>query len=226
MVHVLRKLAGFLPERWQQSMKRIHFARQVRRGAFRSDEPEYQLLDEILSPGDWVIDIGANVGHYALKMSELVKSEGRVLALEPIPLTFELLAVNCALSRFKNCTLLNVAASNSTGIVKMDVPEWERSKSLNLYEARIVSDSISKHCYGILALRIDTLDIPHRVSFVKIDAEGHELEVLEGMIGLLKRDVPMLVVEGSRANHFLESLGYMSQHNSGSPNYIWRCDKR
>jgi FkbM family methyltransferase len=222
----LKRLLGSLPDRWQQSMKRGHFARQVRRGAFRSYEPEYLLLGKVLSPGDWVLDVGANVGHYALKMSELVKSQGRVIALEPIPLTFELLAANCALSYFQNFTLLNVAASNRTGIVKMEVPKWKRSKMANFYEARIVPDSEAVDGLAILALKIDSLDIPQRVALVKIDAEGHELAVVEGMAALLERDHPIVVAEGTRANGFLESLGYTAQHDPRSPNYVWRFHRK
>ena len=226
MLDSLKRLAGRFPERWQQSAKRLHFARQIRRGIFHSDEPEYHFLDGMCSPGDWVIDVGANVGHYTLKMSELVKSEGRVFAIEPVPFTFELLAANCALCRYKNVTLLNAAASSSTGVVRMEVPEWEESGRLNYYEARIAPESTAKNYADVFTLRIDALDLPQRVNFIKIDAEGHELAVVEGMAGLIERDDPVLVVEGTKANAFLESLGYTSEHRSGSPNYIWRRNKR
>jgi FkbM family methyltransferase len=226
MLQSLKKLAGFLPERWQQSAKRFYFAWQIRRGLFRSDEPEYHFLDGILSPGAWVIDVGANVGHYTLKMSELVKSDGRVFAIEPVPFTFELLAANCALGRYKNVTLLNVAASSSAGVVRMEVPEWEGAGRLNYYEARIAPESTATNYADVFTLTIDALDLPQTVNLIKIDAEGHELAVVEGMAGLLKRDYPVLVVEGKRANSFLESLGYTAEHRPGSPNYVWNHNKR
>lgn len=226
MIHALKKFVSCLPERWQQRMKRHYFAKQIRRGVFRSEEPEFQFLEECLSPGDWVIDIGANVGHYALRMSELVKSDGRVLAFEPIPLTFELLVANCASGRFKNYTLFNLAASNFTGCVTMEVPKWKDSGSLNFYEARISPDGNAKDSYRLLAISIDAIQVPHRVGLIKIDAEGHELAVLEGTVGLLKRDYPLLIVEGTRASSFLEALGYIAEHRPGSPNYIWRHTER
>jgi FkbM family methyltransferase len=218
---IYKRVAGSLPERWQHSLKRRYYARQVRRGTFRSEEPEYKLLDEVISPGDWVIDVGANIGTYTLKMSELVSSNGRVLALEPIPDTFDLLTSNCKLSRFKNVTLLNVAASERIGIVRMQIPRWEHTGGPNLYEARIVPEITSDDGYDILAINIDAIDFPKRVSFVKIDAEGHELSVIEGMASLLKRDHPLIVVEGTRASRFLESLGYASKHFTASPNFVW-----
>jgi FkbM family methyltransferase len=225
IVHALKWLTVSFPASWQHTIKRCYFARQIRRGTFRSNEPEYELLDELLSPGDWVIDVGANVGHYTLRMSELVKTHGRVVAMEPIPLTFDLLTANCACGRFKNVTLLNVAASISAGIVTMVVPGRSSAGLPNYYEARIAPESTCELCYAIMAIRIDTIDIPKRVRLVKVDAEGHELSVIEGMSSLLKRDFPVIVVEGSRASPFLESLGYKSEHYSGSPNYVWRHDK-
>jgi hypothetical protein len=132
MIDKMKRLAGHLPERWQQSMKRFYFARQIRRGVFRSDEPEYLRLDDVVSPGDWVIDVGANIGHYTMRLSQLVQSGGRVFAFEPIPLTFELLAANCALSPYRNVTLLNLAASDTARLATMEVPEWERGGGAQL----------------------------------------------------------------------------------------------
>jgi FkbM family methyltransferase len=223
---ITKRLANYLPERWQQRAKRFHFARQIRRGVFTTSEPEYSELGDFLSPGDWVIDIGANVGHYTLRMSELVRSDGRVFAFEPIPPTFELLTANCALSHYRNVTLLNLAASDSRGIVTMKVPQSERTGGPNYYEAHISNEGIAEGCWNVFTLEIDTLGLPHRVSLVKIDAEGHELQVIRGMTRLIECHRPILVVEGNRAEPFLESLGYHAQHHSGSPNYVWRPTHR
>lgn len=58
---LLKKIAARLPNRWQVEMMRHHFGRQIRNGTFATDEPEYALLHGLVSPGDWVIDIGANI---------------------------------------------------------------------------------------------------------------------------------------------------------------------
>jgi hypothetical protein len=105
MLQIMKKLASRLPERSLLALKRLHYARLIRRGTFCSDEPEYSMLEQIVSPGDWVIDVGANVGQYTLRLSELVKASGRVFAFEPIPQTFELLAANCLLAPYRNVTL-------------------------------------------------------------------------------------------------------------------------
>lgn len=47
-----------------------------------------------MAPGDWALDIGANVGHYTKRMSDLAGPEGRVIAFEPVPDTFAVLCAN------------------------------------------------------------------------------------------------------------------------------------
>ncbi len=97
MNEVFNSIAAKLPMRLQQRMKRIHFAYQIKRDRFSADEPEFDLSQDLISGGDWVVDIGANIGHYTLLFSKLVGPTGRVIAFEPMPETFELLCANVAL---------------------------------------------------------------------------------------------------------------------------------
>ena len=71
--------------------------------------------------GNCVRDVGATVGRYTRKMSELVGPEGRVVALEPARDTFELLEANAARLRNKNVTPAHVAASDECGLRAMSV---------------------------------------------------------------------------------------------------------
>ena len=79
MLGFLRRVAALLPRRWQQGLKRHYYRLQHSLGVFKCDEPEYQILDQFVEPGDWVLDIGANVGHYTARLSGLVGPEGRVI---------------------------------------------------------------------------------------------------------------------------------------------------
>ena len=58
---LLKQIAAQLPNRWQTELKRIFFGREINKGTFATDEPENKILHNFLTPGDWVIDIGANV---------------------------------------------------------------------------------------------------------------------------------------------------------------------
>jgi FkbM family methyltransferase len=168
-----------------------------------------------------VIDVGANVGHYTLRFSELVGPAGRVLAFEPVPDTFELLAAAASLAPFPNITLFNVAASSTTALASMSIPR-EATGQRNYYRAQLGDGPPDVHT---LCLPIDGLELPTRVALVKIDAEGHELSVLYGMTRLLERDLPVLLVEDSSQAipAFLARFGYQMTRQLDSFNCIYRA---
>lgn len=64
--------------------RQLRYAAQISRNRFESPEPEFRALDQFLRPGDWAIDVGANVGHYTKRMSDIVGHTGRVIALVKI----------------------------------------------------------------------------------------------------------------------------------------------
>lgn len=221
MKNVLKKIVAKLPFRLQQEMKRVYMARQIRKRTFVTTEQEFGLLQEFLSPGDWVLDVGANVGHYTAKMSELVGKNGRVFAFEPVPETFELLAANAALMLDRNITLMNVAASDDAITVGMNLPKFD-SGLTNFYMANIdvnINAELNVQC-----IALDSLCLQHCIKLVKIDAEGHELSVLKGMESILERDHPILIIEDNidEVKDFLTQKKYLTQKLKGSPNLIFR----
>ena len=185
-----------------------------------TDEKEYALLDSLLKPGDWALDIGANVGHYTMRMAELVGPLGRVIALEPVPDTFSLLAANARQFAHANVSLLNVAASDRMAAVGIELPQFSDGLT-NYYQARLTGNPAD---LTILTVAVDALALPTTVRLVKIDVEGHELPVLKGMRGLLERNHPVLIVETGAQDtvHFLNSLGYVTERLPGSSNVLCR----
>ncbi|MDH3692116.1 MAG: FkbM family methyltransferase [Gammaproteobacteria bacterium] len=217
----LKIVASRLPKRWQSELKRLQFGREIKKGRFRTDEKEFVILSTWVSTGDWVLDIGANIGHYTCRLSELVGSEGRVLAFEPVPDTFELLASNVSRLMLRNVTLINMAASDETAVVGMNVPKFESGLD-NYYMANITSGNCD---LKVLTVSVDSLNIQEKVNFVKIDAEGHEISVLKGMRALIERDHPILVVEDNspELRVLLAGLGYESRSMASSSNLIFQA---
>ncbi len=218
---MLRYLFSYLPKTIQHELRRFRYGMQIRRKSFKSAEIEYSLLDKWIKPGDWVLDVGANVGHYSLRLSELVGKSGRVLVFEPVPSTVDLLASNISRATYQNLTTFNVAVSNKTDLVGMVVPEnFPESKNSNYYRAHISNNS---NALNILSISIDSLNISHSIKLAKIDVEGHEIYVLKGMENLIKRDLPILLVEGdsSEVNSYLASLGYVGNRMQGSVNQVF-----
>lgn len=219
IVHSFKRILSALPVRTQQHLKRFHFGRQIRSGRFVTAEPEYWRLGEWVALGDWVLDVGANVGHYALRLSRLVGPTGRVLAFEPVPETFELLASDVAAAGAHNVSLFNVAASAQIGAAGISLPRFNTGLT-NYYMAGLTE---SGGAFEVLTVPLDALLPPRRISLVKVDVEGHELPALMGMQAILRRDRPRLIVEGA-ANEvagFLRELGYRFYVLEGSPNRVF-----
>lgn len=213
-----KRAAGKLPDGVQQELRRHYWARLIRKGRFTPDEPEYEKLPAMLFNGAWAIDIGANVGQYTRRFSELVGPEGRVIAMEPIPSTFALLASNATLFPHQNVTLLNMAASDTTGIVRMTVPKLS-SGLANYYMANISDHGDT----AVVQCPVDNLELKGRVALVKIDAEGHEYRAIKGMANLLSRDMPLVIAEGRDESliGYLEGLSYAVGAIKGSPNSVY-----
>lgn len=219
---MLKRLASRLPISVQQELKRLHFSWLIRRGVFTSaeeDDTEFSRLAEWVRSGDWVLDLGANVGNYTARLSELVGPTGRVISFEPVPETFELLVANIARFPLRNVTLLNVAASDEVAARSMTIPMLDSGLE-NRYMAQ-VTDGPGQ--LQIMCLPVDHLRLPHQVRLVKVDVEGHERLALKGMDALLRRDRPVLIVEGRDDDvaTFLAGLGYAFQDTPGSPNRVF-----
>jgi len=218
---VMKQLAARLPHRWQSELKRLHFGRQIARNDFNTSEAEFHLLPQWVSTGDWVLDIGANVGQYTKRMSDLVGAHGRVIAFEPVPATFALLAANAERFEHGNVSLFNAAVSGKLDVLGMDIPRFA-SGLINYYQAHLTEGG--QGATRVLTLPVDALQIDRRVSLVKIDAEGHEAQVIDGMQVLLQRWQPTLIVEtGSQALiDRIAALGYEVNRLAGSSNVVCR----
>jgi FkbM family methyltransferase len=221
----LKRVASRFPPRVQWGMQRSRYWWQIRTGEFfEAHEAEFYRLEEWVKEGDFVIDVGANVGQYTARLSTLVGPTGRVLAFEPIPDTFELLAFNMALVGATNVSLFNAALSSQTRSVGMSIPKFDTGLS-NRWGAYVTSDAGQ---LTVMSMTLDSLSIPTRVALIKIDIEGHELQALLGMRELLTRDHPTLIVEGWSVDvqTFLSGLGYGFEQAPDSWNRVYQSKDR
>lgn len=224
-MNMIKRFAARLPNSWQVELKRIHYGGQIKKGNFLTDEPEYKILHQLISPGDWVIDIGANVGHYTKKFSELVGEHGRVIAFEPVPTTFSLLSANVQKFKQPNVSLINAGVSDKLDIAGISIPLFSTGLD-NYYQAHISPAAGSE--LSVLTLPLDALKLPHKVALVKIDAEGHEAFVLRGMRELIKSSLPTLIIETSSEEIIRElaSLGYVHEQLQNSPNLLFKFETK
>ena len=157
-------------------------------------EPEIMdLIGAIVRPGDFVIDVGANVGCHALNMAVLVGGQGKVFAFEPRPGNCDLIKLSIEANNFTNLELFPDAAGNAAGTIEILVEGDNTNARIN---SNPDHDSLTAKRFTVRVVKIDDClqDIP-RLRFVKIDVEGAEPMVIDGMSNLISRFMPVLLFE-------------------------------
>lgn len=152
-------------------------------------EPQLtQLIRNKLKPGDTFVDVGANIGHFSLLASKLVGKSGRVVAIEASPRTFRALQENIDRNHADNVRAVNVAVSDSRGMVKIfRGPESHIGLATTL--ATLAAERECEPEADIPSAPLtDILDAEEfrGARLVKIDVEGMEWAVVAGMKSLLK----------------------------------------
>jgi FkbM family methyltransferase len=165
-----------------------------------------------LKKGVCFLDVGANVGKYTLRAAILVGESGKVIAVEPNKGNFRVLVKNIELNKLQNCIPFNIAASSTDGEVTLFLGP-------NSAEHSIVQD-FGRGSYRIRARALDKVLNEtgiEKVDIIKIDVEGAELEVLEGLNMTLKKENPLIVIEihplknKYKIVEYLNNLGYVEE---------------
>lgn len=166
---------------------------------YRKWQPlETMLYERLIRPGDFVIDVGANIGFFTVLFAELTGPSGRVLAIEPEPNNARLLRKNIeqrgsgaivtvaqtAVGSEPGTATLYVAASGNLGDNRMYFTE----------ERHGLATSKDRDQTQVPLTRVDdlTADWP-RVDFVKMDIQGFEGYALKGMRAALTRNSDVLL---------------------------------
>lgn len=144
-----------------------------------------EVVRAYLKPGQTVLDLGANLGYYALLAAKMVGETGKVIAFEPLPDNCELIRKSLAVNHFTNVTLYPLAVADRESTVGVT---REESNGMILRDARSASERVR-------AVALDTfLDKPH-VDVIKMDIEGAEGLALQGMRELVRAYRPIVFTE-------------------------------
>lgn len=151
----------------------------------RSYEPsETALLRRLLGPGMVFVDVGANIGYYAVLAGHRVGPTGKVLAVEPDPHNFRLLRRNIAANALGNVQAVRAALGDRDGVALL------RCSSTNFGDHRIGCSADPNHATA-RPVELTTFDkLVDRVGLgsidvVKMDVQGYEHHVVAGMAGAL-----------------------------------------
>ena len=194
LVNLLR--AGPVDVQYQGAAFRFyHQASATERGALFNPAYNIEELDFLrahVRPGGVFVDVGANVGTYALALAGHVGAAGKVIAIEPHPVTHERLAFNNAASGYAQVKLVAAAAGPADGELLIE------TDGDNLGASHIVSGEGSAKAIKVPSLRLQRIledTGVARVDALKIDVEGFEDRVLTGFFAEAPPDLwPRAVV--------------------------------
>ena len=150
-------------------------------------------LQNTIKEGMVFVDIGANIGYFSVIASKLVGNSGKVIAFEPEKHNFELLEMNVQINACNNISCINKAISNIESNSDLFVDK------ISFGSASLVSPSkyvrtFSHEKYLVETISLDKF-IDTKVDIVKIDVEGYETKVIDGMKRILleNRDIILIV---------------------------------
>jgi len=179
LINLLR--AGPVDVQYQGAAFRFyHQASATERGALFNPDYNIEELDFLRAhapAGGIFVDVGANVGTYALALARHVGGSGKVIAIEPHPVTHARLAFNRAASGFTQVSLVAAAAGASDGELLIE------TDGDNLGASHVVSGEHAGNAIKVPSLRLQRIlgDAGvDRVDALKIDVEGFEDRVLTG----------------------------------------------
>jgi FkbM family methyltransferase len=179
-------------------------------------ESEIQFWREQIKPNMVVIDVGANAGVYTYSAAKRVGKGGRVIAIEPFSQCVRYLEETSRVNGFGWVKVYRAAASDRVGTSKLALYAASELNEIQL------EDELPKEADGFEEIQCLTLDSIakieklERVDLIKIDAEGHEIQVLKGSQYLLETFKPCILYENiasSKSSNksvfsYLQSIGY------------------
>jgi FkbM family methyltransferase len=173
-----------------------------------------RFLQTWVRQGDTAVDVGANFGAYSIGMARAVGATGRVLAFEPLRETFTCLRRN--VERMPRVSCFEIALSNGVAeSCEIAVPLlFGRIPEPSLAGLGVRAAKVERRTVR-LAMLDDYLEQLDRLTFIKVDVEGHELAFLEGARKAIAAHRPLIQFESNdiaadygKFREFAASLGY------------------
>ncbi|MBA2746049.1 MAG: FkbM family methyltransferase, partial [Flavisolibacter sp.] len=183
-------------KKWIDLLKLLFRAGKYR---FVQDRPEFRFMMQKIRKGAVVIDIGAHKGGYSFWMKEAIGKEGKLIAFEPQEKGYLILK---DLFKQSNVTLENMAVSDTEETRTLYIQPQQNIVS---YEASLENKYEDPDQAFVRTTTIDRYCSKHNIipGFIKIDVEGHELQVIQGARDTLTTHHPGLLVE-AEARHIGE----------------------
>lgn len=182
-----------------------------------------QFIAAELKEGAIALDVGANFGYYTLLMSELIGPSGRCIAVEPNAEVAAKLRKTISVNGFERRAILHEVALGrvASGQTSLFIPYGE-PKNAAVVRDDAQADSASGRIVRVKQATVDSIcaDLS-RLDFIKIDAEGAEADIVEGMTRVIARFEPSILLEFNAARGYdvRELIGSLF-HTYGMLRYV------
>ena len=225
----------------------INFPDKISKNDFFSDSPKknvekgtYQeyvndYAKKYTRKNSTILDIGSNLGIFTISFSKLFES-CKILSFEPIKYTFSFLKNNIKVNNCNNVTLYNIALSNLNEIKQI---KWSKDNlggstfgDLNLRKMKTHYKNKDVLLQEVKVIDLDSLNLDN-ISFIKVDVQDHEYNVILGAINTLKNNDLVIVLELATRNEsekknykkcvkLMKKIGYNYMEKCSSKDYAFR----
>jgi FkbM family methyltransferase len=151
------------------------------------------VVRRFVRDGMHAVDIGANIGYFAMLCARLVGGAGRVTAVEPNPRNVRLLEASRRANGFEHVTIVQMAAGRDIGLLALNASDSNGTTSALRTGIDAVLDADMVPCLPLDAV----LATARPVDFIKVDVEGAEYNALLGCVDAIRRHRPVIVSEFS-----------------------------
>lgn len=151
-----------------------------------------KFIKKLTRPGMTVLDIGANIGYYSVILGKSVGENGKVYAFEPEPTNFQFLERNIGANSLSHVKAYRLALANKPGILSFYLHESNKGKH------SLIDYQKNTECIKVEATTVDSFITKHgirKIDLIKIDVEGAEPMVFEGMKETLAKHRPIIFTE-------------------------------
>ncbi len=147
----------------------------------------YLIRKKLIKKGDVILEIGANIGYYALLESTLMNGTGKIYAVEPNKKNYRILKKNVEQNMLKNIEPYNFAFGERNGNAKLYLSKGYNTHSMIKGNYHIGAEDVKQ-------MKVDTFlkgrDAP---TMIRMDVEGYEYQIIKGMKKTLKTGCNILM---------------------------------
>ena len=159
------------------------------------EELQTEIWRKMIKPGMVIVEVGTNLGYYALLGASIVGKEGKVYAIEPVPRNFEIFKKNIRVNNYEGIIEPHcIAISDKCGVSKMAITKHFNFSNMFL-EKENMSDwmlkTLKKDFKKIIKVKTLTLDkfLENKkdVDLIRMDVEGYEVKIIKGMKNTIQK---------------------------------------